>query len=168
MKRPFPVQPRGPRRIGPRAPTLLLACPKTAPDWELAAVQALIKPQLRDRIRYRCGRQAWEPENDATVRRTCTDIAAALGYEVDVHFPTSDEYHFLASVPRRSLDEAKALALLLSRRLPNLWLVLGRLFVRDGKFYRRELGYKLNLVRARDVHLRRDIRAAIRKLLAEE
>jgi hypothetical protein len=66
------------------------------------------------------------------------------------------------------LDEAKALAMLLSRRLPNLWLVLGRLFVRDGKFYRREFGYKLNLVQAHDVHLRQDIRAAMRRLLAEE
>ena len=85
-----------------------------------------------------------------------------------MRFSLAGEYHFLASVRRESVEEAKALAILLSRRLPELWLVLGKLFVRNGKFYRRELGYKLNLVPATNVHLRRDIRAAIRKLLAEE
>jgi hypothetical protein len=58
--------------------------------------------------------------------------------------------------------------MLISRRLPEVWVVLGKLFVRNGKFYRREFGYKLKLVPATNVHLRRDIRAAIRKLLAEE
>jgi len=127
-----------------------------------------MKPQLGDRIRYRSGQQDWHSDNESIVRRTCADIAEILGYELEFQFPPSEEFHFLGSVPRRSLDEAKALAMLLSRRLPNLWVILGRLFVRDGKFYRREFGYKLNLVPAHDVHLRRDIRAAIRKLLAEE
>ena len=168
MRRPFPVQPRGPRRIGPRAPTLLLACPKTDPDWELAAVQALIKPQLGDQIRHRSGQQPWRPGDEPIVRRTCQEIEQQLGYAVDVQFPPVGEYHFLASVQRRSFEEAKALAMLVSRRLPEVWLVLGRLFVRNSKFFRRELGYKLKLVPATNVHLRRDIRSAIRKLLAEE
>ena len=139
-----------------------------APDWELAAVQALIKPQLGDRIRYRSGEQFWRSENEAVVARALHDVAAQLDMHVDVQFPPAGEYHFLASVQRESVEEAKALAIVISRRLPELWLVLGKLFLRNGKFYRRELGYKLNLVPATNVHLRRDIRAAIRKLLIEE
>jgi hypothetical protein len=168
MRRPFPVQPRGPRRIGPRATILLLACPKVAPDWELAAVQALIKPQLGDAIRYRSGEQPWRAQNESVVRDVCRAIREQLGYDIDLTFPPGGEYHFIASVQRRSIEEAKALAMLISRRLPEVWVVLGKLFVRNGKFYRREFGYKLKLVPATNMHLRRDIRSAIRKLLAEE
>src|SRR5688500_9312737 len=109
MRRPFPVQPRGPRRIGARAPTLLLACPKVDPEWELAAVRALIKPQLGDQVRYRSGEQPWCPEDEPNVRRACHDIGEPLGYVIDVQFPPVGDYHFIAVVQRRSFEEAKAL-----------------------------------------------------------
>ena len=52
--------------------------------------------------------------------------------------------------------------MLLSRHLPGLWLVLDRLFIRDGRFFRRERGFKMNLVEASNVHLTRAIRDAVR------
>ncbi len=58
-----------------------------------------------------------------------------------------------------------ALAQLISRRLPELWFVIDRLFVNDGMFYRRQFGYKLNLVPASNVHLPRAIRAALRGVI---
>ena len=58
-----------------------------------------------------------------------------------------------------------ALALVLSQRLPDLWFVLDRLFVKAGRFYRRERGVKLNLVPATNVHLTRAVRGALRDLL---
>jgi len=39
---------------------------------------------------------------------------------------------------------------------------VGRVFVRDGRFFRRERGYRLNLVEATNVHLPRAVRAALR------
>jgi hypothetical protein len=69
----------------------------------------------------------------------------------------------VANVPSANVEEAKALALTLSRRLPDLWFVFDRVFVKGGTFYRRERGYKLNLVEATNVHLKREIRAALSK-----
>jgi hypothetical protein len=45
-----------------------------------------------------------------------------------------------------------------------VWITLERLFVRDGRFYRRERGYKFDLVEATNVHLSRATRAALRGL----
>jgi hypothetical protein len=58
-----------------------------------------------------------------------------------------------------------AFPLVLSRRLPDLWFTLDRLFVHAGVFYRRQFGYKLNLVPATNVHLPRATRAALRGAL---
>ena len=65
-------------------------------------------------------------------------------------------------VPDVDLLKAHAFAVVVSSRLPGLWFVLGKLYVKGGRFFRRERGWKLNLVRANDVHLPRPMRQAIR------
>ena len=85
-----------------------------------------------------------------------------LGYDPQPHFPSAGDYHLVIKVPDRVWPLAMAFAVVLSEALPGVWLVLGRLYVRDGRFFRRERGVKLNLVPATNVHLSREIRGALR------
>lgn len=168
MRRPFPVIPRGPRRPRPARPAkVLFACPRVAPDWELGALRALMKPQARGRIAHHPALQDWRPADaERVIRAACRDARDRLGYEPAVHFPTSGgDFVFAAEVDDAALDDAKGFALLVSTRLPQLWFVFGRLFLKAGRFYRRERGVKLNLVPATNVHLTRPVRAALRGLL---
>lgn len=166
MPRPFPVIPRGPRRRRAAAPArVLFACPRVAPDWELAALRALMKPQAGGAIAHRPAVQHWTDGAEQVVRAACRDALDRLGYGPPLHFPRSGDYSFAAEVDGASLDDAKGFALLVSTRLPALWFVFGRLFLKGGRFYRRERGVKLNLVPANDVHLTRAVRAALRDLL---
>ena len=165
MPRPFPVMPRGPRRKRVACETLLLACPRVAPDWELGALRALMKPQTRGAIAHRPAGQAW-PSNGAEVAdRSRADARERLGFDLDLRFAHAGDYFFTAEVPRAACEEAKGFTVLLSKRLPGVWFVLGKLFVKDGRFFRRARGFKLNLVPATNVHLTRPIRAALRDLL---
>ena len=66
-----------------------------------------------------------------------------------------------AAVPPADLPRAMAFAVLLSLAFPGVWLVLGRLYLRDGRFFRRRRGRELVLVPANDVHLSRELRAAV-------
>ena len=166
MPRPFPVIPRGPRRRRPAAPAkVLFACPRVAPDWELAALRALMKPQARGAIAHRSALQQWRGDAERVIRAACHDAQARLGYAPTLHFPESGDFRFAAEVEDASLDDAKGLAMLVSSRLPDLWFVFGRLFLKGGRFYRRERGVKLSLVPATNVHLTRPVRAALRGLL---
>ena len=165
MARPLPVHPRGPRRKRQPRETLLLACPRVAPDWELGALRALMKPQTRGAIAHRAAAQAW-PRGAAEVIEQSRGVARErIGFDADIRFALAGDYFFAAEVARSACEEAKGFTLLLSKRLPGLWFVLGKLFVKAGRFYRRERGFKLNLVPATNVHLTRPIRAALRDLL---
>jgi hypothetical protein len=93
------------------------------------------------------------------------EISERLGFRPEVHRPAEGEYWLAAPFEPGEVEAAKAFALVLSRRLPGLWLTLGRLLVQDGRFYRRQYGYKLKLVPATNVHLTREVRAAIRGLV---
>ena len=159
--RPLPHIPRGPRRPLPATEALLLGCPRVSPEWELSALRALIKPQMGSRIRHRSGLQTWPAGADAQVRAAASACAERLDFEPTIHMPETGDYFLIANIPRRQLEEAKALAVMLSRRLPELWFVLGRLNVRNGRFFRRRFGYKLELRHASNVHVRRDIRTAL-------
>ena len=166
MPRPFPVIPRGPRRRRAARPaTVLFACPRVAPDWELGALRALMKPQTRGAIAHRSALQAWPADAEHAIRSACRDAKARLGYGPSLHFPSSGDYLFATEVADVSLDDAKGLALLVSSRLPSLWFVFGRLFLKGGRFFRRQYGVKLNLVPATNVHLTRAVRAALRDVL---
>jgi hypothetical protein len=161
-RRPLPIHPRGPRRSPVRRPRLLLACPRVAPDWELAAFRALIKPQTKAAIEHRAAEQPWPADAPDRVEAARHLVRDRLGYAPDLHLPPAGDYRLVAEVAPADLDPAKALALLLSLKLPGVWLVLGRLFVRDGRFFRRDRGWRLNLVPASNVHLPREVRAALR------
>lgn len=92
-------------------------------------------------------------------------VRSRLGFEPAVHFPEAGDFYFVIELHEAQLEAARAMALILSRRLPGAWLTLDRLFVRDGRFYRRQRGFKLQLVRASDVHLSRATRARLKGVL---
>jgi hypothetical protein len=149
-----------------RRPASLLACPKVSPLFELNAVLALMKPNERTKgkVEHVAGVQAWPAEGDGVLEAVRREVGERLGFRPEVHRPGEGEYWFAVPFEPAELEAAKALAVAASRRLPGLWLTLGRLLVRDGRFYRRQYGYKLKLVPATNVHLRREVREAIKGL----
>jgi hypothetical protein len=169
MARPFPVHPRGPRRRRTATASLLLACPRICPEWELSTVHALMKPKPHTRaaVQHRTGQQPWPEQATTRARAVLQELERYTGVALPVHLNADGEYHLLAELPtptRESIDQARAIVVAVSRAAPACWFVLGRLFVRDGRFYRRRFGYRLDLVRAADVHLSRPMRHLLRSL----
>jgi hypothetical protein len=165
--RPVPVHPRGPRkRAASRPKEHVFACPRISPEWELDAFHALIKPRPERAALLKAEpQQPWPAKAKLALEDVRRIIAERLGYEPLVHHGAAGDYHFVAEVRDVDIPLARAAAVLLSRRLPATWFVVGRIFVRDGRFFRRERGYKLNLVEATNVHLPRAVRAALRGVL---
>lgn len=169
MPRPLPTRPRGPRRRR-RANdqrSVLLACPRVSPEWELGTLRVLMKPHdwTRGAVQHRSPAQPWPPGAAAVVEAACDAVRARLGFQPPVHFPEAGDFFFVIEFNESQLEPGRALALLLSRRLPGAWFTLDRLFVRDGRFYRRQRGFKLNLVEASNVHLSRGTRARLKGVL---
>jgi hypothetical protein len=166
--RPLPINPRGPRRYRQPTPRILLACPRIAPDFEFDLLQALTRPKpfRKERIAHRNGEQTWPAGAAAILGDVAAIVRENLGAHVDFVQPACGEYFFVADFPRADIHVARAAALLLSVRLPDHWLVVDRLFVKSGVFFRRRFGYKLQLVEATNIHLPRAVRAAIRGALA--
>ena len=168
MPRPLPTTPRGPRRRrradGRRR--LVLACPRVSPEWELGALRVLMKPHdwTRGAIEHRSRHQPWPAGAAAEVEAAREALRLRLGFDRPVHFPDAGDFHFVADIPEADLVAARAFAVVVSRRLPGVWLTLDRLFVRDGRFFRRERGFKLNLAEATNVHLPREVRAKLKGL----
>lgn len=165
MPRPLPLIPHGPRRSRrvERA-TLLFGCPRVCPQWELAALGVLMKPKehTRGAIQHRPAEQNWPGHAPAEVEAARRLIRERLEVNFEPRLPPAGDYRLIVEVPAPRIEEAKALAAVLSKRLPDLWFVLDRLFIRNGRFFRRERGYKLNLIEVTNVHLPRPIRAALR------
>jgi hypothetical protein len=166
MPRPLPSIPRLRDRFRPATPAkpLLLGCPRISPDWELAALQALIKPQKRGPILHRAAEQVMPRDWRQIVETTSESLRETLAFALDFHCPTSGDYWFAAQIDPAETALARATAVALSQRLPGVWLTVGKLFVRDGQFFRRQFGTKLHLVPAANIHLPRDLRAMLRKL----
>jgi hypothetical protein len=164
-RRPLPNIPRAAIRRRPRPAELLLACPRTSPEWELGALRALIKPQTKGAIIHRDGRQTWPADAEAAVRRIAAEVERRLVLPVELHLPDEGEYFFLTRIPFPRQTDGLAFAAALSTALPDLWFTYGRLYLRSGKFYRRERGVKLWLVEASNVHLPRELRAALRDMI---
>jgi hypothetical protein len=119
----------------------------------------------RGAIEHRRPEQPW-PRGARPVVEAAQDLARErLGLNVPLHLPRAGDFHLVAEIPEAHADAATGLALLLSRRLPGLWLTLDRLFVRDGRFHRRQRRFGLRLVEAKGVCLTRDVRAALRDVL---
>jgi hypothetical protein len=156
-------------RRRPRYPQrpLLLACPRVSPEWELGALRVLMKPHdwTRGAIEHRRPDQRLRRGAREHVESVREFLQQRLDADFEVHFPDAGDFFFVAEVPSDRLDAARAFALLLSARLRGVWLTLDRLFVLDGSFYRRQRGYKFNLVPAANIRLPRDIRAALRDIL---
>jgi hypothetical protein len=137
-----------------------LVCPKTSPEWELAAQLALVKPKpyTKDKIAHRDPQQPW-PRNARKV------VAACLGRPGDespgfaVDFPKSGDHRLIVDFGETDLARAKRISRRLSRCFPELWFVLDdALFIRDGVVYQRTGRYNLELVRADRMRLRRAVR----------
>lgn len=152
------------RKVAAHRP-VLLGCPRISPEWELGALRALIKPQTGGAIRHLPAAQTLPDDRQIRVGNCLSIVADRLGYRPDLHWPEAGDYLFIAEVPPRHAAEARALAAMLSKELAGTWLVLGRLFVRDGAFFRRERGFKLTLVPANNIHLTRPIRSALSGVL---
>ncbi len=164
MARPFPVNPRGPRRRRPATPgDLLLGIPRVSPEWELGALRALMKPQAIRAVEHRSPLQPWPADAAARVESARRLIADRLDYHPLLALPPEGEYFLAMAVAHESVPEATALALHLSLSLPDVWIVFGRLFLKGGRFFRRQRGVKLNLVPATNIHLTRAIRAKMRR-----
>ena len=145
----------------------MLACARVSPQWELGALRVLMKPHdwTRGAIEHQPKRQPWPAGAREAVEAARADVARALGFEPPVHFPDEGEYWVVAEVEQRQIEAARALAVVWSRRVAGVWFTIDRLYVRDGKFYRRERGYKFNLVEATNVHLAREVRGRLRGVL---
>lgn len=164
MRRPLPLIPRGPRRkkLPPPGP-VLMGIPKVAPDWELAAIAALIKPQTRGAIVHRKAAQPWPRDGNDKVIAGCKFASERLAVTALAQMPDRGEYHVVWAIAPGEIMAARALAVLLSRLLPGTWIVLDRLFVHDENFYRRQRRFGLRLTMAHDIHLSRGHRAIIGK-----
>lgn len=166
MSRPLPVIPRGARRRRALNESLLLmACPRISPDWELAALRALMKPQLKGAILHRVAAQPWPRDAAHRIDLLRHEIIGRIGFEVSPHLPEGGDYHLVCGIAPSQETQARAFAVALSKQFQKTWFVIGRLFVRDRVFWRRRFGTQLTLVRASDVHLPREMRAVLRGII---
>jgi hypothetical protein len=164
MRRPLPNIPRGPRRKRESPQRLLLACPKISPEWELAALRALLKPQTKSAIAHRSGHQPWPREAREIILGISLELSQRLGTAFVPQFPRRGDFFMIIDVAGPDLMAARALAVAISRKLAGVWFTLDRLAIRDGCFFRRRRGYKLQYGPARDVHLPGPARRALRAM----
>jgi hypothetical protein len=143
------------------------ACPRVSPEWELAALTALMKPKpaTRGPVSHTNGVQPWTAGDAARAAVLAAAIADRIGLELDLQQPAAGEYHLIAGIPPGREIDVRAVAVAMSRSMPDIWFVLGPLFVKRGLFYRRRRSFRLELVRASDVRVPRSVRAKIRDLL---
>jgi hypothetical protein len=161
MARPLPIVPKGAVKRRPAPTRLILACPKICPEYELGALRALIKPQFKTAILHRDPQQKWKRAMSDTVRDCVQVISNKLGWHPPLHFPPGGDFHFVVDVDAREMESAKALAILLTKRLDGLWLTLGRWYIRRGKFFKRHRSHNILMQPASSVHLTRATRAAL-------
>jgi hypothetical protein len=145
----------------------VLACPRVSPEWELGALRVLMKPHdwTRGAIEHCEPEQHWPAHAARAVDEVRRAVAERLDFSPDVHLPDAGDFHLVAHATEDRIEHLRATGVALSRRLPGLWLAVDRLFVRDGRFFRREKRFKFNLVEAKSVHLPRDVRSALRGVL---
>jgi hypothetical protein len=161
----MPAFPRGPRKIQSPRSELILGCPRIAPDWELGALAALMKPQRKQKILHREPTQPWPRDAATRVGEARRLVVERIRFDLPIDLPLKGDYLLIATIRREQLPQAVALAVVLSHALPGVWFELGRIFIRDGGFFRRERGKKFRIVPTASLHVRRDLRAALRPVL---
>ena len=167
-RRPLPNIPRLARRPRRKVEEVLVACPRISPEWELAALKALIKPQTKGAILHRAGEQVMTGDLAEEIRRVVREFGERTEFRPEVHWPEGGDYHFAATVAARDVELTRALAAGVSRVKPGLGLVVGKLLVCEGKFYRRRRGVKLELAEATSVRVPRELRAVLEGIRCEE
>jgi hypothetical protein len=166
MGRPLPSIPRGAGRRAVVAPqSLLMGCPRISPEWELAALRALMKPQLKGAILHRAAAQRWPRDAGGRIDALRREVAGRTGFDPLPHLPPDGDYHLICAVAPSQEAEARAFALALSKQFRQTWFVIGRLFVRDQTFWRRRFATQLTLVRASNVHLPRELRSLLKGII---
>ena len=163
--RPIPAYPRGPRRARVVRERLLLGCPRVSPEWELAALRTLMKPQAGGRIAHRHGLQRWTRRERVACDTVAGEVRRRIDFGPGLEFPADGDYRLIVPFLRGQLPEARGLAVALSKRLPGLWFTCDRTFVFGGQFYRRKRGHLLELVLAKDIHVPAGVRAALREVI---
>lgn len=167
----MPATPRGPRRqVSPEAVALLL--PRLDPTWELAALTALMKPPRRATVvAHASAEQRLQAGWAGRVGERAEVVAGRLGVGVTVEWPEGGDFLAVVRVDPATDEVYRAMAVVLSSATPGLaWKLtvtggLGSLVVRDGRFFRRTRRTRLTLSPARDVHLSREVRAAVSDLI---
>jgi hypothetical protein len=123
----------------------------------------------RGAIAHRPALQPWSRLFPRLVEEAAALVLERLQAEPPpaLHFPGGGDFWFLVEATESQADALKALAVVLSKRLPGVWLTLDRLYVRDGRFFRRKRDntFKFRLVPSTSVHLPRAVRAALRGLV---
>ena len=152
------------RRRRPPPADILLAIPRISPERELAVIQALVKPQTGRQRQHQlgAGEQNWPTDAGARIARVQATARVHLDIDLSLHIVPAGEYFAIARVATAQQAGALAVAILLSTAFPGLWIVVGRLFVRDGRFFRRARGVKLHLRPATNVHLPKPLRAGLK------
>ncbi len=141
---------------------ILMACPRISPEWELAALRALMKPQLKGAILHRPAHQHWPADAADRLRLVRHAIFDRIGFDPNPHLPPDGDYHLVCGVHPRDSAPARAFSLALSRQFAGIWFVLGHHCIRDGQFWRRRHGTQLRLAPATSIHLPRALRTALR------
>jgi hypothetical protein len=156
--RPIPTYPRGEILRPRRRLSLWLECPRISPEWELAAKLALVKPRgyTREKIAHSAAVQPWRRGPRGT-RRTIEQTLSRESGVGAVCFGRGP-MRLRVELPGESMAAALRVARRLSRALPALLFVIGEKYNRDGVIYQRAGKYKLDLVRASRVRLRRSVR----------
>lgn len=166
MRRPLSHLPRLGRRPRETRADWFLSLPRLDPEWELAALHALMKPPRRAQlVRHKAPTQHVTPAQLRSLRDSLGYAGELLGLIVEVILPPEGDLLLIARLPGGPRDELIALAAVASRTVPSVTLKLGSLYVRAGQFLRRVRGIELTLGPARDIHVRRDLRAALSPLL---
>ena len=155
--RPISTYPRGEASgCADSSSNLILECPRVSPEWDFAARLALVKPKpyTKQKIEHSKAVQPW-PRN---ARRKVEAVLAGRRRTARATFPSRGEARLRVEFVGVEIGIAMRVARKLSRALPTLWFTLGDRCLRDGVLYRRVGKYKLELVRATRVRLRRSIR----------
>lgn len=127
----------------------------------------MIKPQTKDAILYRPAEQNLSGAVAGAIASAVRAFGDRTGYRAELYWAGEGDYHFVSSIAGGDLGLAQALGLAISRVRPELWLTCGRLLVRDGRFYRRRRGVRLELVEATGVRVPKDLHRIVADVVRE-